>query len=114
MIEVKNGRISKDDSTFHFWIICGILTGNNRNFPVIIPKQRDFSMNGNAAVVEAAGNHLKRFRADATDPVIDQQLKREQLIIFDVILKLLYAFIGKGIGRHEQVDRAGLFKQVHD
>ena len=31
-----------------------------------------------------------------------------------MVLKLLYAFTGKGIGRHKQMDRTGLFNEVHN
>ena len=31
-----------------------------------------------------------------------------------MVLKLLYAFAGKGIGGHKQVDRACLFNEVHN
>lgn len=101
MVEVENSRIGKNDPSFHFGIIRCILAGNDRDFPVFVPKQSDFRMNGSAAIVEAAGNHLKRFRAYAPDAVINKQLKREQFVVFDVVLKLLNAFIRKGIGCHE-------------
>jgi hypothetical protein len=114
MVEVENSRISKYDPTLHFRIIRCILAGNDRDFPVVIPEQSDFRMNGCATIVETAGNHLKRFRADAPDAVIYKQLKREQLVVFDVVLKLLYAFVGEGIGCHKKVNRACLLKQVHD
>ena len=108
MVEVENDWISKYNTAFHFGVICSVLAGNDRDFPVVIPEKSDFSMHGSAAIVEAAGNHLKRFRADAPDAVIYEQLKREQLVVFDVVLKLLDTFIGKGIGCHEKVNRACL------
>ena len=70
MIEVEDSRISKYDPPFHFGVICSVLAGNDRDFPVVVPKQSDFRMNRSAAIIEAAGNHLKRFRADAPDAVI--------------------------------------------
>ena len=114
MIKIEDGRISKYNPTFHFRVIRCILAGNDRYFPVVIPEKSDFSMHGSAAIVKAAGNHLKRFRAYAPDAVIYEKLKRQQLILFDMVLKLLYSFVGEGIGCHEKVNRAYLLKQVHD
>ena len=71
-------------------------------------------MYGSTAVIEATCNDLERLGAYAPYPVVQYELEGNYFILFDMVLKLLYAFAGKGIGGHKQVDRACLFNEVHN
>ena len=70
-------------------------------------------MYGSTAVIEAACNYLEWFRAYAPYPIIEYQFERNYFLVLDVVLKLLYAFTGEGIGGHGKVYRTGLFNNVH-
>ena len=71
------------------------MAGNDRQFPNVVPEQGDFRMYRSTAIIEAASNHLERFRAYAPNPVIQDKFEGNKLVSFDVPLKLLYAFVGK-------------------
>src|SRR5665647_2600121 len=91
IVEIKNSRIGKYGSAFQFWVIRCVLAGDNRYFPLIIPKQSDLGMNGGAPVIKTIHQHLERQRAHCFDAVINQYPEREDQSFVDTILQLLDA-----------------------
>ena len=112
-VEIKDGRIREDNASFHLRVIGSVLAGNDGQFPIVVPEQSDFCVYGSTAVIEAACNDLEWFRAYTPYPVVQYQLEGNYFFVFDMVLKLLYAFAGEGIGGHGKVYRTSLFNNVH-
>jgi len=56
---LKDCRIGKDDSTFYFGIVCGVLAGDDADLPIVVINDCGFGMYGGAAVVEHCGDYLE-------------------------------------------------------
>ena len=106
--------VGENNASFHLGIVGCVLAGNDGYFPVVVPEQSDFGMYRSATVVEATCNYLERLGAYTPYPIVEYEFEGNYFIVFDMVLKLLDAFIRKGIGGHKQMDRTRLFNEVHN